>query len=223
AVSAAADSGPAPASPSRGSVPAAAGTSPASAESASQVMSSPSSEPVLRSSVSGLALPSSVAGRDGTRLKYRSGIALRTNSRVARKCPPFPVRCQYNAPYRPRVPARAPSRRGPFATCQVSPSRSCPRADRGGSGLDGSPRHYNRAARPGRPNRPRKALSFNEIHLGRSSQPGPAPAPRPPLTQGRPPRRRRLTPAPLAPPTPPAPLLRLAEFNGCGVLPKRVG
>ena len=120
-------------------------------------------------SVSGLALPSSVAGRDGTRLKYRSGIALRTNSRVARKCPPFPVRCQYNAPDRPRVPARAPSRRGPFATCQVSPSRSCPRADRGGSGLDGSPRHYNRAARPGRPNRPRKAFSLNEIHIGRRS------------------------------------------------------
>src|SRR6478609_5328859 len=68
---------PAPASPSRDSVPAAAGTSPASAESASRVMSSPSSEPVLRSSVSGLALPSSAAaGRDGTRLKYRSGIAL---------------------------------------------------------------------------------------------------------------------------------------------------
>jgi hypothetical protein len=89
---------------------------------------------VLRSSVSGLALPSSVTGRDGTRLICKSGIALRTNSRVARKCPPFPVRCQYNAPDRPRVPARAPSRRGPFATCQVSPSRSCPRADRGDPG-----------------------------------------------------------------------------------------
>src|SRR6478736_4452294 len=196
---------PAPASPSRDSVPTAAGTSPASAESASRVMSSPSSEPVLRSSVSGIALPSSVAGRDGTRLKYRSGIALRTNSRVARKCPPFPVRCQYNAPDRPRVPARAPSRRGPFATCQVSPSRSCPRADRGGSGPDGSPRHYNRAARPGRPNRPRKAFSLNEIHLGRSSLTQARTRPRPPLTQGRPPRSRRLAPAPLAPPTPPAP------------------
>ena len=117
-------------------------TSPASAVSASQAMSSPSSEPVLRSSVSGLPLPSSVAGRDGTRLKYRSGIALRTNSRVARKSPPFPVRCQYNAPDRPRVPARAPSRRGPVATCQVSPSRSCPRGRSGRIRAQRISRHY---------------------------------------------------------------------------------
>ena len=73
------------------SAPAGLGTAPASAVpgsvSASQVMSSLPPEPVLRSSASGLALPSSVAGRDGTRLKYRPGLALRTNSRVVRKCP----------------------------------------------------------------------------------------------------------------------------------------
>ena len=84
-VNSASPSGPAPA-------PGVSGTSPVSAVSPSRVMSSPSPEPVLGSSVSGLALPSSVAGRDGTRLKYRSGIALRTNSRVARKCPPFLIR-----------------------------------------------------------------------------------------------------------------------------------
>jgi hypothetical protein len=65
--------------------------------SASQVMSSLPPEPVFRSSASDLALPSSVAGRDGTRLKYRSGLALHTNNRVVRKCP-APCLCQYNAP-----------------------------------------------------------------------------------------------------------------------------
>ena len=73
---------------------AASGITPASAApgsmSASHVMSSLPPEPVLTSSANGLALPSSVAGRDGTRLKYRPGLALRTNSRVARKCPCSP-------------------------------------------------------------------------------------------------------------------------------------
>src|SRR5438132_6263028 len=77
------------------SASAASGTTPAWAVpgsvSASRVMSSLSPEPVLRSSASGLALPASVAGRDGTRLKYRPGLALRTNSRDARKCPSFLV------------------------------------------------------------------------------------------------------------------------------------
>ena len=77
------------------SAPSASGAAPASAVpssvSSSQVMFSLAPEPVLRSSASGLALPSSVAGRDGTRLKYRPGLALRANSRVTRKCPRSPV------------------------------------------------------------------------------------------------------------------------------------
>ena len=106
-----------PASAARGSasvvrgpppVPPASGVAAASAVtgcmSASHVLSSLSPEPVFRSSASGLALPSSVAGRDGTRLKYRPGLALRTNTRVARKMLPcflpVPVR-------RPRSAARA--------------------------------------------------------------------------------------------------------------------
>ena len=75
------------------SAPAASGTTPASvvpgSVSASPVMSLLPPEAVLRSSASDLAPPSSVAGRDGTRLKYRPGLAFRANSRVVRKCPPF--------------------------------------------------------------------------------------------------------------------------------------
>ena len=75
------------------SAPAASGATPASvvpgSVSASPVMSLLPPEAVLRSSASDLAPPSSVAGRDGTRLKYRPGLAFRANSRVVRKCPPF--------------------------------------------------------------------------------------------------------------------------------------
>ena len=90
------------------SVPPASGVAAASAVtgriSASQVLSSLPPEPVLRSSASGVALPSSVAGGDGTRLKYRPGLALRTNSRVVRKCFPVSCRCQHDAADRSRVP-----------------------------------------------------------------------------------------------------------------------
>ena len=100
-------------------------------------MSSLLPEPVLRSSASGLALPSSVAGRDGTRLKYRPGPALRTNSRVARKCPPFLVHasttrligraCPGNRHQR-RRPRAAPLTRGCRATGpgQVASPQVCP-------------------------------------------------------------------------------------------------
>jgi len=80
-------------------------------------------EPVLRSLASGLALPSSVAGRDGTRLKYRPGLTLRTNSRVVRKCPPFHVGASTASP----IGRACPADRLCASSRRLSVKASCPR------------------------------------------------------------------------------------------------
>ena len=119
--------------------------------------------PVLRSSARGLALPSSVAGGDGTRLKYRSGMALRTNSRVARKCSPFLVGVSTTRLIGPRVPSMRPSRCGPFAACQVRPSRPGPEPIREDPDLTD---HLGTIDRPfpQKPQFPQETLLFAEIH-----------------------------------------------------------
>jgi hypothetical protein len=82
---------------------------------ASQVM--PSLPSLPGSSATDFPLPSSVAGRrDGTRLKYRPGRALRTNTRVVRKWSAIlivPVQRVMTAPRaRPYLESRCPALRG---------------------------------------------------------------------------------------------------------------
>src|SRR5207247_5416234 len=108
--------------------------------------------------------------------------------------------------------ACAPSRRGPFATCQVSPSRSCPRADQGGSRLDGSPRHYRPPGSSRAPQSSQESLLLNEIRA-RARFPCPPRTHLPPVGH----------PTPPAPPTPPALMPRLPELNERGSLTDRCG
>ena len=110
----------------------------------------------------------------------------------------------------------------PFAACQVSRWRPGCRADRGGSGLDGSPGNYKPSAPPESPNRPRKPFPCTKSRIAAGTRLSPAD---PAITRGSRPQplvllRSRSIPVTADPRSLPGPARRIRPGAGGARVPQ---
>ena len=110
----------------------------------------------------------------------------------------------------------------PFAAGRVSPWRPGRRADRGGSGLDGSPGNYKPSAPPESPNRPRKPFPCTKSRIAAGTRLSPAD---PAITRGSRPQplvllRSRSIPVTADPRSLPGPARRIRPGAGGARVPQ---